>query len=369
MLAESFDHYTDAKNFSTGVASRWIRYTTTASSNDEDIVPGRFGGQALRIARDGAVNAAALYFLLAVEDTPAPEFRMSFAFQRSVGNHDPRFLGVSLTRGTDRIIGLKFLRDGSIQIGTGGPLAHTSEPMTTILGTTDAGVFMPETWHTCNVRGLIHPTDGFIHLVIDGEGYEYSLEGVNTEGVSGEPNITDLAVSCNGFGPGGSGNADLVGYLSLDDMVLELGVNDTQLPECRIQSFLPVADGSHLDLVPSAGADHYAVVDEAVVNTSDYLSGTLDGEYDLLECADLSVVPGSILAVQAVGWASKTDAATRAWQLGIVSGATTSNGSQQALTDSPTPIHRLWQLNPDSGLVWDQAAINALELKPTIVVP
>lgn len=368
MDAESFDHYTNGPDTATGVASRWIRNTT--GSFDENIVAGRFGGQALEIATIGSTNPRVVAYSLETE-TPggSPIFRGSVAFRRGVGSHNPSFLGVSLTNALNRQIGFRFLANRSIALVTGNQISD-SEGAAATLFTSPVSIFSLAQWHTLNFRGLIHPSAGWVEFMVDGDADRtYMVSGVDTEGLAGTDEVTRIAVSGNGPGPGLTGDYSVIALLAIDDVVLELGENSAHLPECRIQQFPVTSDGGHLDLVPSTGVDHYAVVDEAPVSTADYLSGSANGEYDELNCADISVIPGSILAVQTVGFAAKTDVATRAWELGLISGGTTEAGAQPTLTTAATPFFQLFETDPDTGVAWTQPGVNAIQLKPTIIVP
>jgi hypothetical protein len=61
----------------------------------------------------------------------------------------------------------------------------------------------------------------------------------------------------------------------------------------------PNADTADADRSPSAGTDHYAVVDETTVNgDTDYVASGTAGDLDLYEVGDLPFTPDSIHPVQ-----------------------------------------------------------------------
>jgi hypothetical protein len=109
-------------------------------------------------------------------------------------------------------------------------------------------------------------------------------------------------------------------------------------------------------------------VDEAQVSTTDYLSGTSVGDLDLLGVEDLSVIPGTILGLKAVGFGAKTDAASRSWNLGIESGGTVVNGSDLSLTTDPSYYEHDLETDPDTGVEWTQSGVNAAQLQPRVAV-
>ena len=120
--------------------------------------------------------------------------------------------------------------------------------------------------------------------------------------------------------------------------------------------------------MPSTGTSHFALVDEALASRTDYLSGSTVGELDLLGLTNLAATPLSIQEVNVIGYASKTDATLRSYALGVKSGATTSDGSNIALSSSGGRAERPLAVDPNTGSAWTAAAVNALELQPKVTV-
>ena len=154
----------------------------------------------------------------------------------------------------------------------------------------------------------------------------------------------------------------------MDDLVV-VDTDAAYLPDLRIDQLRPNSDGGTLGLVPSTGSDHYAVVDEAQVTTADYLQGSTVGDYDLLGLPNLSVTPASILGVNLVGFADKTDVTARSWNMGLDSGGTVSNGDDLALaTAAASYYHRLLQTDPNTAAAWLKAGVDGLQLRPRVAV-
>ena len=79
----------------------------------------------------------------------------------------------------------------------------------------------------------------------------------------------------------------------------------SMVPERRVETLYPNADGATLGLTPSTGTDHFALIDEAQMDASDYLAGSTVGQMDEFQLTDLSNIPRSIDGVKVVGYARK----------------------------------------------------------------
>ncbi|KMS60219.1 DNA polymerase III [Novosphingobium barchaimii LL02] len=134
----------------------------------------------------------------------------------------------------------------------------------------------------------------------------------------------------------------------------------------RIVTLQVNSDGSVLGLKPSTGTSHSAVVGEIPASASNYLSGSVIGDRDILGLADLDTIPASIEEVSVVGYMSKTDAPARAMYLGVVSGGTTSDGEPQNLNASGFRHERGMNVDPNTGAPWTVSAVNALQLQPKV---
>lgn len=350
MFSESFDGYASGSgtDSQTGISSGgWVWAGNNYGAVD---IPGRFGGLARQCYSDTSNSGFFSRFWKNL-GFQSPEFSMSVALRGNGQQSGNTYFGVG--DGTNPQINVRFWDDNSIRIyrgggaggdATGGVLLWASAP----------GSYPLNIWHTIRLKGLIDPVAGTLDMMVDND-LVCQLTGINTRSTA---NSWVNSAHMNARGS----------TIHIDDVVI-IDENSAFLPECRIQQLLPNADGGTLQLVPSTGATHFGVVDEAQVATADYLQGTLDGEHDLLGVQDLASVPGSILGLKIIGWAKKTDAASRAWKLGIKSGATVDDGAQQSLTTDLKYLERLFETDPNTALAWTQAGVNAVELKPTVVVP
>ncbi len=213
-------------------------------------------------------------------------------------------------------------------------------------------------WHTYRIIGKVDPSAGWLDFYIDSN-LVYQVSGVDTR--------TTTLSNVSGFISNSTNNQT---PFYADDMVLLTGADAAGgIPECRVSSLLPTSDGGTLNLTPSTGSDHYAMVDDLPLSLSDYLYGTADGELDLLNLADLSFTPEQIIGVQARMLAAKTDIGSRLVNLGVRSGGVDYDGADLSVSTAPMQLVRGLVLNPNTGLPWDKTSVDALQLYPKIIIP
>lgn len=358
LFVESFDHY-NGSGTTVGFRSRWTRFASSSAASA--LQAGRFGGQALSVFGAGSVTGASAYAdnLSTALGFSSDEFSTSFGV-KFTGDEGVGYQGCQLALGFDNAaqIGVSYHADlGRLSIVRGGSVSTNGTP----LWESDVGAYPPDVWHTLRLKGLIDSAAGALAIRIDQEEVA-TLTAINTQQLAG--NQINCIMLMGRTATGGLNN---IAKGIFDDLV----VRDSQadwLPECRIQPRAPDGDGATLDLVPSTGTSHYAVVDEQPVNTVDYLQGTAVGDLDLLTVEDISVVPASIIGVNMVGFANKTDAASRAWNLGLESGGTADNGPDLSLSTDVQYYSHLRETDPDTGLEWDQTGVNAMQIQPRVAV-
>jgi hypothetical protein len=112
----------------------------------------------------------------------------------------------------------------------------------------------------------------------------------------------------------------------------------------------------------STGADNYALVDEAVVSTLDYVDATANGTVDAYTTADIDTGAAAIVAVRIGGYGRSTDSSVRSVNLQCISGATTSDGSNIPLQISTNPIERILETDPNTSAAWSVAAAETFDI-------
>jgi hypothetical protein len=141
--------------------------------------------------------------------------------------------------------------------------------------------------------------------------------------------------------------------------------NNNFLGDCRVDTLYPDADGFYTDGTPSAGSDHYAMVDETPVSTTDYVTLASLNDRDSYSFDSLPALAGQVVyGVQAVAATGKDDS-------GLISAATfvrsgTSPAVDQDGVSTPLPttytfLRDIYEQNPDTSTAWDRDSVNAAE--------
>lgn len=159
-------------------------------------------------------------------------------------------------------------------------------------------------------------------------------------------------------------------YQWTDDVYLANGAGpapyNDRLGEVRIFPLRPNGNGAVNQAVGSDGdsVNNYLHIDENPyqASASDYNQILTDGEIDLYALADLPVTTGQIASVEVAHIAAKTDAGPKSIRSVVRTNGSNFGGTDSALaTNSYTPHRNTWRTNPDTGLPWTIAEINALQ--------
>lgn len=328
IFRDGFDTYNGVSSTSVGVASKW------SISVAGTLVAGRFGGQALQFT-GGNTNSMTTSVFSAVSS-----LTLECGLKITTGSTgSPIFFREGSTNHVD----LVFSSDGSI----------TARRNTTTLGTSATGVYTPGVWFSLQVELVISDTVGRVTVVIDGA-VVLNLTGQDTQ--NGGTGVVDRLFFT------GASSAPTAAW---DDMIV-LDTATRLTNPVRIETLVPDTDGGTLNWVPSSGTAHYAVVDELPVSATDYLSAAFVGDVDELALSALTGTPISIEEVVVVGYASKTDTATRTMNFEVESGATTSTGSAYTLGTSGLRYERPLATDPNTAVAWTASGVNALLVRPKV---
>jgi hypothetical protein len=77
--------------------------------------------------------------------------------------------------------------------------------------------------------------------------------------------------------------------------------------------------------------------------------------------------PGSVIATTIRGFAAKSDAGARSGALQLKSGSTTAASPTTLLSTSFSWLWRTDQVDPATGAAWTAAAVDALQIGPTVI--
>ena len=223
-------------------------------------------------------------------------------------------------------------------------------------GTVGAGVFIPGEWRYVEVRILPHPTNATAEAWIDGIKW-FNVAGKTIGGPSVAPStygLTFLAI--------GSTSGEVV-EVFIDDIYIGLNgdplgniVHEYLVPDASVES-----DGLGSD---SDNVDNYLHVDDVPPDGLTYVDmGGLGREtYGMFNRQET----GQVVAVtQWMGYENPDQLGSATFNGHIISGATEIDGPD---IDLPVtipgfePVSAVFQLDPDTGVEWTEAAMDNLRI-------
>lgn len=153
----------------------------------------------------------------------------------------------------------------------------------------------------------------------------------------------------------------------LDDIAINNTVGETDSGWCgdgHIVLLKPVMDGDTLQLIPSSGSSHWSLVDETPPNTTDYVSGSVVGEYDLYNLTDFSVANASVKRIWGESRSLDTVAEGGTVSIGIkVSGEGEDWGTDSpVLTTYTRVLGKEYRATPSGSTVWTSDNLNNLQV-------
>jgi hypothetical protein len=247
---------------------------------------------------------------------------------------------ISLIDVTTEQVCLKHTSDGRLQLWRGYSTA--------LLGESLPAFIAPDTYYYYELKVTIDGANGTVDV------------RVNNAPVPGLSGLTGLNTRV-------TANDAWTGILLAGQYYCDLYVNDGSGGEdddfwgdTRVDSHLATADGPTNEWAPSTGADHFAVVDEATPDSSDYLStNTLDA-IELFKVQDLLNAGGTIRSVMLSVLHSKTDAGSCGIKT-IVRPGSTNHFGPEAYPSAGSNLYACDVLprNPDTLALWSEAAFNA----------
>lgn len=341
LLIDGFDVYNGVQS-NIGLQANWNCNNTSYIS----MQTGRFGGQAVKIAPNTAISGTPANAYKAF--TGATSCTFGFALYTDVLNSAWTATSawqVALRNSTTNYVNILFNAVGGI----------TVKRDTTELGSSVPGLFTVDNWYYIEVETVISDTVGRVTVYVNGSSV-LNLTSQDTK--NGTATTVDNIIFQGGT------ESEYGTYWYDDFYLTDTG---TKLGESRVETLYPNADTAVKQWTPLTGSDNYAMVDEAQCDgdaTYVYASSAATDNYDF---GNLSDNPSAVRAVQAVTFAKKTDTATRNIYLQTVSGATTSDGTAQALLSTYTRFNRIMETDPNTSAAWVYTAVNAVKGGPKIL--
>lgn len=227
---------------------------------------------------------------------------------------------------------------------TNAVLAH-SEPLLLTSGS----------WHWIDLHFILG-SSGTVEIWVDNNQYLDAI-GINTA-PQGSANIL---TGCFGY----PFSLNSLG-MYLDDPVVEnpsISPTYNRIGDSLITISVPASDASPNDGTPSSGSSHFAMVNEAQWEDTNYITlNNTTGQAEQFSITPLPVTPQFIFAVQVVSWCEKTDAGTANVKLYIDSDATTSLGASKGLPSPWGILTQLYNQDPHTSASWTESGVNDVEL-------
>lgn len=233
---------------------------------------------------------------------------------------------------------------GAVQVRRGGPTGA-------VLAAAPAGTILSGAWSYFELKAAIDPAAGSFELRKDGATL-LTGSGVNTQ-AQGSANVDGIELV--------DGSNLYVDDFYVLDLTGSAPQNDFLGP-VQSEARFPIADGTTDQWTPSAGTDHFAVIDESPANDdTDYLSAAATGLLDLCSCQSVGSSDVILSVIQLVE-ARKTDPGVAQLTPTLRIGATNYPGSTQPIADTYTIISQLHQNSPATGVQWTAAEVNGAQL-------
>lgn len=258
---------------------------------------------------------------------------------------------IEIREGTTIHMAVALKSDGALEVKRGA----------TILETTAAGLVAINTWVYLSFKTTINNTTGSYDLYVDLSSVA-SDTNVDTQngGTAAWTNVLFRGLS------GIQVRFDDVYVLDGVSSGISGALNNDILGNVRVTSVLPSTDatspGTYADFTPSSGSDHGAMVDEATPDgDTTYNAGTAAAQKDTYQYPALSISGATIHGVKTAAYARKTDAGARTVGPFIRSGGSDYQGTEVSLPTSYTFLTEIFQADPDTGVAWTEAGVDATQ--------
>lgn len=329
IFIESFDHYANA----TDLAKFW----NTVTGSSIAFTTGRYGNCLACPNNANSANNAIKNF------SNSSTVIVGFAF--STGSIPATSVFLRLRDSATTHLDLRIDTSKAILVTRNG----------TTLGTTTENL-LENTWYYLELKATIHDTTGSYELRINGVSVLSGTDVDTRNGANAYVNQLSLGT------PSLTGNAFIFKF---DDVYLldtSGSTNNDFLGDVRVDALFPTADGTYTQWTPSAGSDHYALVDETTPNTTDYVYDGTEGNKDSFVMSDMSELTSQVIfGVQIKVAALKDDAGSRSLKVGVRSNTTNALSDAQSLSTSQTYLTHVQETDPDTSLAWEPEAVDAIE--------
>ena len=334
----SFDHYTlftdrfnSAENFNSGTTS------VTAGIGRNGTAGGRITDSQASILRK---TLPATY----------TDVYMAFAFRTSrlPAAAGSRTIAIMSDAGTTHMM-MIMRSDGTIQVGRGTG-ASISPSNCVVLGTLTGFAMLANTYYHFEWYVRLSDTVGLVQMRVN------EIEKLN---LTGQDTRNGASAIIDEIGIGAAGEVTNTANNDFDDVVVR---DDAFSGDVEIAAIFATGAGTTTQWTPSAGSNYQNIDETAPNGDTDYNSNTVVNDLDTFPFQDISTT-ATVHAVVSLIYAKKTDAGTSKIVSMVRSGgvnyasATEHAPSLDAYEYAPT----VYMTNPDTGVAWTAAGVNAAE--------
>jgi hypothetical protein len=221
----------------------------------------------------------------------------------------------------------------------------------TVLGTSANGVVPASGFCHIEVKILVSDTVGTVDVKVNGASV-LSLTGQDTRN-AGNASMTGFRIRSTGVN------------CKVDDLCVcdtSGSTNNTFLGDVRIDTNYPTSDGNYTQFTCSSGSSHFALVDEATPNTTDYNDGAAVNDRDSYGMGNLTALTSqTVYGVQVNTAILKDDAGAKSAATFVRSSSTNGDGASTALGTSQTYISQVFETDPNGSIAWTESSVNAME--------
>lgn len=323
---------------STEVARRYPAYSLpVASTPYAELAAGWGGGLGIKGCRSSVAHYIAPTFAHSLTWVVGCAIQLPASLRRS-----SIFVVCNRTTPFAKQVMLSIQHDGTLSVYRGD--------FSALLGTSKVAL-RPSAWYYIEFKVYCHDTAGTAEVHVNG------LEVLNLTGKDtlslASTDIGRIEISAP------RAALDAVAAGMLDDLYIQSG--GSFLGPNKVEVLRPTSDTVTIDWTPSTGTDHFALVDENPVNSSDYVASTTTNNADLYNIADLSVITDNIVGVQLGGAGCLDVAGTENLLLSCNSNGTGDDGSAFPLTGTSVLVYnRILETDPNTSAAWTISAVNAL---------
>jgi hypothetical protein len=322
---------------------------------------GRFGGDTYAVRMTGSGNSPDT-----VTSNLVRFFPNAGSYSRIIGGVSVQVAGtpsspVNTTRAISFINGSTGNMNTStrIQVGIGFDVTNFEVVVyrgTTEIGRSSPGVFALDTWYRLEWDITFNDTTGAVTLKLNG-GDIVTLTSVDTNNA--------LSNLCNGIRLNHFNQSNGNIFLWYDDLVL-MDTTGSRLNgfigDCRIDRLAPTADVSTALTGTGTGAGNWDRLDDVGIDATNYVEGT-SGQTDVYELADLGSTTEILgVTVRARAFRTGTDLFKLRFGLQAGAGAAVNDTDQISMNAAAEPVRADMDINPDTGVPWTPAEIDALRL-------